>query len=165
MHTLDDEGVRAVIDVIDKVLAGLEELGEFARRTREGLLGPDVLAWDRSAGPRHRPAEQPCADPRHNGERPRLTRRQQQVLDLLTEGASNRRIARMLHITEQTVKAHLHIVYDKLGASDRTEAVVIAMNRRLVPSGIRPDGDQPQPAAATRAAATSASSASRAFAR
>ncbi|MEU4806493.1 response regulator transcription factor [Actinosynnema sp. NPDC023587] len=158
---MDEEGVRAAIDAIDKVLAGLQELGDFARRTREGLLAagrpprPVYAIRDRSAWPRRRPEEQPRADPgAAEPDRLRLTRRQQQVLDLLTEGSSNRRIARMLHITEQTVKAHLHIVYDKLGAADRTEAVVIAMHRGLVAGGPRQ--------VPGRAAASSASSEPRA---
>lgn len=72
-----------------------------------------------------------------------MTRRQQQVLELLVQGVSNRRIGRTLHITEQTVKAHLHMIYRKLGATDRTGAVVIAMRFALVPEHLRAGRPQP----------------------
>ncbi|WP_378730060.1 LuxR C-terminal-related transcriptional regulator [Nocardia brasiliensis] len=55
-----------------------------------------------------------------------FTRRQAQVLDLLADGATNRRIGKVLGIKEQTVKAHVHAVLSKLGASHRAEAVSIA---------------------------------------
>ncbi|MCP2256360.1 regulatory protein, luxR family [Streptoalloteichus tenebrarius] len=73
----------------------------------------------------------------------RLTPRQRQVLELLVQGASNRRISRTLHIAEQTVKAHLHMVYRKLGVADRTEAVVTAIRASLVPEHLL--SDQPPP--------------------
>ena len=51
-----------------------------------------------------------------------LTRRELEILRLLAEGHSNTQLARMLWVTEQTVKFHLSNVYRKLGVSNRTEA-------------------------------------------
>ncbi|HEY6584390.1 MAG TPA: response regulator transcription factor [Gaiellaceae bacterium] len=51
-----------------------------------------------------------------------LTRRELEILKLVAEGHSNAALARMLWVTEQTVKFHLSNVYRKLGVANRTEA-------------------------------------------
>jgi len=51
-----------------------------------------------------------------------LTRREREILALVAEGHSNRELARMLWVTEQTVKFHLSNIYRKLEVSNRTEA-------------------------------------------
>jgi DNA-binding NarL/FixJ family response regulator len=51
-----------------------------------------------------------------------LTKRELEILRLVAEGHSNGQLARMLWVTEQTVKFHLSNVYRKLGVSNRTEA-------------------------------------------
>lgn len=53
---------------------------------------------------------------------PGLTRRELEILRLVAEGHSNAQLARMLWVTEQTVKFHLSNVYRKLGVANRTEA-------------------------------------------
>jgi DNA-binding NarL/FixJ family response regulator len=53
---------------------------------------------------------------------PRLTRREREILRLVGEGYSNAQLARILCVTEQTVKFHLSNVYRKLEVSNRTEA-------------------------------------------
>ncbi|MEU6485851.1 response regulator transcription factor [Streptomyces sp. NPDC046887] len=151
----DEDEAQAALTQIDEVLALLQELGDVARRARKNLVAP------RHRGTRGTPAPMaPTGAPRPlkrsedctAGEagardtRPGtpqqplpLTRRQKEVLNLLAQGLSNRRIGRALHITEQTVKAHLHMVYHKLGVADRTEAVVIAMRQGLVQHQRRED--------------------------
>jgi len=64
---------------------------------------------------------------------PKLTRREREILELVAEGFSNAELARMLHITEQTVKFHLSNVYRKLGVSNRTEASRWAQLHALLP--------------------------------
>jgi len=54
------------------------------------------------------------------------------VLQALSLGNSDKMIARLLNLTENTVKYHLKNVYAKLQASSRTEAVHIARQRRLL---------------------------------
>jgi DNA-binding NarL/FixJ family response regulator len=57
-----------------------------------------------------------------------LTAREREVLELLTEGLSNRQIAERLAVQEVTVKAHLQPVYRKLGVANRTQAVTLALS-------------------------------------
>jgi DNA-binding NarL/FixJ family response regulator len=61
-----------------------------------------------------------------------LTAREVQVLRLLTEGASNKSIARRLGITPHTAKFHVASIVVKLGATGRTDAVAKAMRLGLV---------------------------------
>jgi DNA-binding NarL/FixJ family response regulator len=62
----------------------------------------------------------------------RLTAREQEVLELLAAGLSNRRIAEELGISEHTVKFHVNAIYGKLDASSRTEAVNHALRRGIL---------------------------------
>ena len=61
-----------------------------------------------------------------------LTERERQVLALVAEGAGNLHIARRLHLAEGTVKNHLSVIMDKLGAENRTQAVAIARQQGLI---------------------------------
>lgn len=56
----------------------------------------------------------------------RLTRRERQILEMLTEGVSNKVIAKRLAVTEATVKAHVTNILDKLGVENRTQAALVA---------------------------------------
>ena len=56
-----------------------------------------------------------------------LTAREREVLAELTQGRSNREIARVLHVSEKTVKAHVSAVLAKLGVQDRTQAALFAV--------------------------------------
>jgi DNA-binding NarL/FixJ family response regulator len=56
-----------------------------------------------------------------------LTRRESDVLQLLSKGASNREISRELFLSEKTVKAHLAAVFRKLGVTNRTQAAMAAV--------------------------------------
>jgi DNA-binding NarL/FixJ family response regulator len=55
-------------------------------------------------------------------ETPELTRRELEILRLVAEGHSNAQLARLLWVTEQTVKFHLSNIYRKLDVANRTEA-------------------------------------------
>ncbi len=56
-----------------------------------------------------------------------LTRRESDVLQLLSKGSSNREISRHLFLSEKTVKAHLAAVFRKLGVTNRTQAAMAAV--------------------------------------
>jgi DNA-binding NarL/FixJ family response regulator len=61
-----------------------------------------------------------------------LTPREVEVLRHVATGTRNREIGNRLAITEETVKAHLKHIMEKLGAGDRTEAVTIAVRRGII---------------------------------
>lgn len=61
----------------------------------------------------------------------KLTEREMQVLKGLTEGKSNKEIARDLDLTEPTIKLHMKTLYRKVGASNRTQAALIAKEAGL----------------------------------
>lgn len=85
----------------------------------EGYLHPSVTRpfLDRVA---------PTADPG------RLSPREQEVLTRLADGMSTREIASALTVSDETVKTHLTRIYQKLGVSDRVQAVAAALRRGLV---------------------------------
>jgi len=60
-----------------------------------------------------------------------LSSREQQVLELVVKGKSNKEIANDLAITEPTVKGHITNILGKLGVSDRTQAVIAALKRGI----------------------------------
>lgn len=62
----------------------------------------------------------------------KLTEREHEVLVSMAEGMNNAAIARHLHISEETVKTHVKAVLRKLGASDRTQAVSLALRAGIV---------------------------------
>ena len=61
-----------------------------------------------------------------------LTPRETEVLTCITQGRSNREIAEHLHISEKTVRIHVSAVLEKMGARDRTQATIFALQRGLV---------------------------------
>ncbi|HAA32067.1 MAG TPA: DNA-binding response regulator [Cyanobacteria bacterium UBA8553] len=63
---------------------------------------------------------------------PELSERELQVLGLIAQGMSNPDIATALTIGESTVKSHVNRILSKLGVSDRTQAVIVAVKRGIV---------------------------------
>ncbi len=65
----------------------------------------------------------------------RLTRREDEILDLLGKGLRNRELGQVLGVSEDTVKTHLKSLFRKLEVSDRAEAVREALRRGFIRSG------------------------------
>jgi len=65
-------------------------------------------------------------------EKPLLSDREKEVVQLVAQGFHNREIGEKLFISEQTVKNHLHNIFDKLGVSDRLELALYAIHHKLV---------------------------------
>lgn len=63
---------------------------------------------------------------------PVLSAREIQLLELLATGLGNRAIAKQLFISEATVKTHLVHIYGKLGVDNRTAAISVAAQRRII---------------------------------
>ena len=77
----------------------------------------------------------PTAPVGPNGKAPReraqLSQREREIIILIAQGYKNKEIAEKMFITEQTVKNHLHNVFDKLGVSDRLELALYAIHNSL----------------------------------
>jgi two-component system nitrate/nitrite response regulator NarL len=58
-----------------------------------------------------------------------LTHRQNQIAFMISHGAANKQIANSLNITEATVKAHVHVIFRKLGVSDRLGLALLVRDR------------------------------------
>lgn len=62
-----------------------------------------------------------------------LSNREQEVLQWLTSGASNREIGQRLYITESTVKRHVYNIFGKLNVRNRTQAALQARRLGITP--------------------------------
>ena len=65
-------------------------------------------------------------------EKPLLSDREKEIVQLVAQGFRNKEIGEKLFISEQTVKNHLHNIFDKLGVSDRLELALYAIHHRLI---------------------------------
>jgi len=76
------------------------------------------------------PAPPPQAAPRDR-ERSPLSQREREIVALVAQGFKNKEMAEKMFISEQTVKNHLHNIFDKLGVSDRLELALYAIHNNL----------------------------------
>jgi DNA-binding NarL/FixJ family response regulator len=71
------------------------------------------------------------AAPGKGRERSPLSQREREIVGLVAQGYKNREMAEKMFISEQTVKNHLHNIFDKLGVSDRLELALYAIHKGL----------------------------------
>jgi DNA-binding NarL/FixJ family response regulator len=83
------------------------------------------------AGKKHIPPEIAAHLAEHMGDES-LSKREVDVLQKIAGGNRNSDIATLLFISEETVKGHVKHIMEKLGASDRTEAVAIGLRRGII---------------------------------
>jgi DNA-binding NarL/FixJ family response regulator len=67
-----------------------------------------------------------------------LTHRESQILNYIANGNSNKQIARILEISEQTIKNHVSSILRKLNANDRAHAVALAMRNGWISAEVKP---------------------------
>jgi DNA-binding NarL/FixJ family response regulator len=125
------------------MLSSSDTDGEIQRALRSGASAyvlksmpqQELLTVIRSvhAGKRHVPTEVAAVLAAHLGEE-QLTAREIDVLTLIRDGYKNKQIAGELTISENTVNFHIKNIVGKLGANDRTHAVMIAIRRGLLPT-------------------------------
>jgi DNA-binding NarL/FixJ family response regulator len=120
----DDETLLSALDAGASAFlhkaAGYDEIIEAVRRSH---AHPDVFSAAGLAGALRRRAQ---------SDKPHLTPRELEVLAHLGEGRSVAQVAHLLHMSESTVKTHVGRLYDKLGAANRTQAVMAAVRLGLV---------------------------------
>src|SRR5580698_371320 len=76
------------------------------------------------------PQQPPSASVRER-ERSPLSQREREIVALVAQGFKNKEMAEKMFISEQTVKNHLHNIFDKLGVSDRLELALYAIHNNL----------------------------------
>jgi DNA-binding NarL/FixJ family response regulator len=99
----------------------------------KGTLRKELLDAIRAvhAGRRHIPADIAQEIALHAGE-DSLSEREIGVLKLVSQGHANKEIARLLSISEDTVKGHMKSIFAKLDVNDRTQAVTLAAKRGII---------------------------------
>ncbi len=138
--------LRAVMPDLKVVMIGMENSSEmFLRAVRDGIVGyvlKDASAMEVAAAVRSVADQEAVCPPRlclslfeqvaKQSPVPAtfvvrrnlgLTRREQQLVQLIDHGLTNKQIASQLNLSEQTVKNHVHRMLRKVGASDRWRAV------------------------------------------
>lgn len=123
MHDDDDTLLAALDAGASAFLHKTAAFDEIAEAIRRSAAHPDVFSAAGLAAALRR---------RSHSDRPHLTPREQDVLRALGEGHSIAQVATRLHLSESTVKTHVAKVYDKLGASNRTQAIMAAVRHGLV---------------------------------
>jgi DNA-binding NarL/FixJ family response regulator len=99
---------------------------DLVSAVRQAFKTSVYLAGDRSFSSARRPEP--------NGDVKSLTQREVEILRLVADGRSNAQVARVLWVTEQTVKFHLSNIYRKLSVANRTEASRWAQLHGLLPA-------------------------------
>jgi DNA-binding NarL/FixJ family response regulator len=101
------------------------------RKVYEGEIWLDAKTTSAVMRQFANPADQPLPTNEH----PPLSKREQEVVALVAQGLRNKEIAEKLFISAQTVKNHLHNIFEKLGVSDRLElALYVTQNSMRPPS-------------------------------
>jgi len=111
-YLLKDSPISDVIDAIRKVMQG------------GSVLHPDLADKLLSSFRRDRQEKEEGKE--------LLSPREQEVLEAVVKGLSNKEIAEQLFITETTVKLHISNVYRKLGVKSRSQAILHAVKEKLV---------------------------------
>lgn len=106
----------------DEIVAAIEHFVE------QGLFVPDELATQLA----RLPAQAPDSALERARARYALSDRQMEVLTLMSEGYANRDIAQVLHVSENTVKTHVKVLFQSLAVSSRIECVREAQRAGLL---------------------------------
>ena len=126
----EDEGMRSVRRSLAAILprhTPFSVLAECVRRVAAGEAWPDAPL---TATPGN-PIASLFAHGTQSLDASPLSEREKQVVELISQGFKNKEIAERMFISEQTVKNHLHNIFDKLGVSDRLELALYAIHKNL----------------------------------
>lgn len=117
----------------DRVLAALDAgaVGYLLKDAEPKELFDAVRAAARGDAPLAPRAARQLLEARSAEHRADLSKREREVPSLVTQGLPNKLIARRLEISEKTVKGHLTSIFQRIGASDRTQAALWAERHGL----------------------------------
>ena len=125
----DEEGMRSVRRSLAAVLpkrTPFSVLAECISRVASGETWPDAPMAAMGAG-----SSISLFSSTSSLDSSPLSEREKQVVELISQGFKNKEIAERMFISEQTVKNHLHNIFDKLGVSDRLELALYAIHRNI----------------------------------
>lgn len=128
MHSGDDQIFAAMESGASAFVGKDSPAREVVSSARHAAVAPRTFVCAGLAGAMMRRANDP---------RPRLSERENEVLGLLAEGLGTGVIARKLYMSESTAKSHIAKIYQKLGATNRAQALVTAMRTGLLSSVAR----------------------------
>ncbi len=114
-----------LIKSIRKVHAGEIWLDSY---TTQAVIRTFVAGEDVAPPP---PVVAPPPPQQRDRERSPLSQREREIVALVAQGFKNKEMAEKMFISEQTVKNHLHNIFDKLGVSDRLELALYAIHNNL----------------------------------
>jgi DNA-binding NarL/FixJ family response regulator len=126
----DEELMRSVRRSLAAVLpkrTAFSVLAECIRRVASGESWPDAPMTALGAGS----AISLFSSTSPSLDSSPLSEREKQVVELISQGFKNKEIAERMFISEQTVKNHLHNIFDKLGVSDRLELALYAIHKNI----------------------------------
>jgi two-component system, NarL family, response regulator DegU len=110
-YLLKDASGTEVVDAVQRALDGQRTISSGVGVAAETVM-PDDLVQDDDA--------------------PHLTDRERQILQMLADGCTPAEVAERLFISPKTVRNHLSKVYDRLGVSSRSQAIVVALQHGLI---------------------------------
>ncbi len=119
--------MKAVFDgTLDAVLSLDMNVSGLSHALGVVLLGGRIVSAELlECGDEPQNEERPVGR-KGTGDEPRLSPRQRQILEAITNGLSNKEIARLLNVSEATVKVQVRIILSKIGVANRTQAAVWA---------------------------------------
>jgi len=124
MHAGDDQ-IFAAMEAGASAFVGKDSrASEVISAARHATVAPRTFLCAGLSGAMMRRANAPAA--------PRLSAREQEVLELLADGLGTAEISGTLYMSESTVKTHITHIYQKLGAANRAQALVTAMRLGLL---------------------------------
>ena len=127
----------AAVACLSKRASG-EELANTIRRARRGEYPINESLMTRPKVARHVLNEFRGLTRTLEGIAAPLTNRETQILTYIAEGNSNKEIARILSISEQTIKNHVSAILRKLNVNDRAHAVALALRSGWISPDVRP---------------------------
>jgi len=123
MHADDDTLLRSLDAGASALVLKTGSLDDVVDAVRRSAASPEVFAAAGLAAALRR---------REGGTTPRLTARESEVMVLLKEGLSLHQVAHQLYMSESSVKTHVAKIYDKLGATNRAQALMAAVRLGLI---------------------------------